>query len=195
MSRERSRLAVQGALLAWLAAMLLLLPLVVTFDALFAAWAQKLGLDQIVAWLTPIEASLAAALLQIGGVNAVATGNRLGVGGGVAQTLVVTWNCSGWQAFLLFAVSLAVGLRRDQPRLARIEVACVGLLGLLLCNVARIAVVALLAARFGYVPALLFHDYGGVLMGVAWLFLFWELAYRWVLSEPSTTTMSVSAYR
>jgi hypothetical protein len=58
----------------------------------------------------------------------------------------------------------------------------------------RIAAVAFIAARFGYVPALLFHDYGGVLLGVAWLFLFWEVAYRYVLSEaPSAITMSVSA--
>jgi exosortase/archaeosortase family protein len=175
--------------------MLLLLPLVVTVDDLFALAGSRLGLDQAAAGLTPIEAALAAALLQVLGVDAAASGSRLVTSaGGLHQTLVVAWNCSGWQAFLLLVASFGIGLRREQPLLARIEVAALGLVGTLLCNVLRIAAVAFIAARFGYVPALLFHDYGGVLLGVAWLFLFWEVAYRYVLSEaPSAITMSVSA--
>ena len=191
MSLDRRRPAVQAGLLAWLAATLLLLPLVVTFDDLFAAWASWLGLDRPLAAIAPLETALAAALLQVVGTHVEAQGNRLLLGGvGLPQVLIVSWNCTGWQTFLLLGASLAVGLRREQPLLARLEVACLGLLGTLLCNVARVALVALLAARFGYVSAVLFHDYGGVLLGVAWLFLFWEAAYRWVLLEKPSRMAS-----
>ena len=42
----------------------------------------------------------------------------------------------------------------------------------------------MLAALAGYVPAVLFHDYGGTLLIVAWLFTFWLIAYRWLVPTP-----------
>ncbi len=45
----------------------------------------------------------------------------------------------------------------------------------------RIATVCLLAAAAGYLPAVLFHDYGGTLFLVGWLFIFWFIAFRWLL--------------
>jgi hypothetical protein len=44
-------------------------------------------------------------------------------------------------------------------------------------------VVCLLAALAGYTPAILFHDYGGTLLLVAWLFTFWLIAYRWLVPD------------
>jgi hypothetical protein len=58
-------------------------------------------------------------------------------------------------------------------------------LGTVLVNIARITVVCLLAALAGYVPAVLFHDYGGTLLIVAWLFFFWLAAYRWLVPDPA----------
>jgi hypothetical protein len=40
----------------------------------------------------------------------------------------------------------------------------------------------------GYLPAVLFHDYGGTLLTVAWLFGFWTIAYRWILVPTSFTS-------
>ena len=36
----------------------------------------------------------------------------------------------------------------------------------------------------GQLPAVLFHDYGGTLLVVGWLFAFWALASRWLLGSP-----------
>src|SRR5919199_442992 len=140
--------------------MLLALPFVVSFDDLLARWAAALGLNAVLGRVVPVETALAADLLRLLGVQASAAGERLAIGAPPAlpQTLVVSWNCAGWQAVVLLAVSLAVGLRGDQPLTARLEVVGIGLAGTLLVNVLRIALVALLAVRFGYIAAILFHD-------------------------------------
>jgi exosortase/archaeosortase family protein len=67
----------------------------------------------------------------------------------------------------------------------RAQVILLGVLGTVLVNIARITVVCLLAALAGYLPAVLFHDYGGTLLLVAWLFAFWLIAYRWLVPDPT----------
>ena len=44
----------------------------------------------------------------------------------------------------------------------------------------------------GYLPAVLFHDYGGTLLLVAWLFTFWMIAYRWLVPDPGARTLAAS---
>jgi len=78
-----------------------------------------------------------------------------------------------------------VGLRSPMTVTDRIQVIAVGVLGTVLINIARITVVCLLAALAGYLPAILFHDYGGTLLLVAWLFSFWVIAYRWLVPDPA----------
>jgi exosortase/archaeosortase family protein len=68
---------------------------------------------------------------------------------------------------------------------SRFQVLAFGLGGTVLVNVARIALVCLLADTAGYVPAVLFHDYGGTFLTVGWLFVFWAIAYRWILLPAS----------
>jgi exosortase/archaeosortase family protein len=77
-----------------------------------------------------------------------------------------------------------VGLRGPMTLATRLQVIALGVAGTVLVNIARIAVVCLLAALAGYVPAVLFHDYGGTLLVVAWLFTFWLIAYRWLMPAP-----------
>jgi hypothetical protein len=64
-------------------------------------------------------------------------------------------------------------------------VIALGVLGTVLVNISRITVVCLLAALAGYLPAVLFHDYGGTLLIVGWLFAFWVLVYRWLTPDPA----------
>jgi len=101
---------------------------------------------------------------------------------GQPQALFISWNCVGWQSLILLGISLVAGLRGRYSVAARIQVVLIGVLGTLCVNLLRMSAVALLAATAGRVPALLFHDYGGTLIVIAWLFCFWALAYRWILS-------------
>jgi hypothetical protein len=173
-------------LLACACGLLVILPFVTSFDDLLTAGAQWLGIAGPLQSVAPIEARMVVALVNLVGVHAGAAGSQLVVwnGAGQPQTLFISWNCVGWQSLLLLTLSLLSGLRGHYSVGARIQAIMLGLSGTLCVSLLRIGVVCLLAAGLGRIPAILFHDYGGTLLTLAWLFTFWALAYRWILPEP-----------
>ena len=168
--------------LGFAAVALLLLPFVTSFDDLLTGAAMRFGLDTHISGLVPAESRMVVAVLNGLGVGASAHGAYIHVPG-LVSALFISWNCLGWQSALLLGLTMVTGLRGRHTPTAILQVVLAGLLGTFLVNIARVTMVCLLAARAGYVPATLFHDYGGTLMLIAWLFVFWAAAYRWVLSE------------
>jgi exosortase/archaeosortase family protein len=147
----------------------------------------KLGIEGPVAVVAGVEARMVVSLLSLIGITAgVASGGYLVVWPDTsrAQTLFISWNCIGWQSLVLLGISLFTGLRGNYTWAARTQVALLGVLGTICVNLFRVALVCILAAMFGRLPAVLFHDYGGTLLIVAWLFGFWALADRWILGDP-----------
>jgi exosortase/archaeosortase family protein len=175
----------QMTLLAASGLILLALPFVTTYNDLLTAGAMRLGVAGPLQSVSPIEARMVVALLQLLGIHAAAAGSSLVVWGpgGDPTNLFISWNCIGWQSIVLLGVSLAVGLRGGVSLEARIQVVLLGVLGTLLVNLIRVSVVCVLAASVGRTPALIFHDYGGTLMTVGWLFAFWFAVQRWILGE------------
>ena len=161
---------------------LVALPFVTTYNDLLTAGAMRLGVVGPLQSVSPIEARMVVALLQILGLHAAAAGSQLVVwdAGGRATNLFISWNCIGWQSLVLLGASLAVGLRGASTE-ARVQVFVIGLLGTVLVNLVRVAIVCVLAAVAGRTPALIFHDYAGTLMTVIWLFAFWFGSQRWIL--------------
>jgi exosortase/archaeosortase family protein len=145
----------------------------------------RLGIAAPLQWIVPAEVRVTVVMLGLFGIHAGAAGNQLVVwnSSGSPQTLFISWNCVGWQSLILLGLSLMVGLRGRMTLATRLEVIALGVLGTVLVNIARITVVCLLAALAGYTPAILFHDYGGTLLLVAWLFTFWLIAYRWLVPD------------
>ena len=187
----------QMTLLASLSLILLALPFVTTYNDLLTTWAMRLGVAQPMQSVSPFEARMVVVVLRLVGMHAAAAGSQLVVWspGGSAINLFISWNCIGWQSLLLLGVSLAVGLRGGISKEAGVLVIAVGLLGTVLVNLLRVTLVCVLAAVAGRTPALIFHDYGGTLMTVAWLFVFWMAAQRWLLVElPSHETESGAGY-
>jgi exosortase/archaeosortase family protein len=181
----------QVTLLAGLSLTLLALPFVTTYNDLLTAWAMQLGLAQPLQSVGPIEARMVVALLPAFGVHAAAAGSQLLVWGtnGRPTDLFISWNCIGWQSLILLGLSLAVGLRGAHSTEARVQVLLLGFLGTVLVNLVRVALVCLLAALAGRLPAVIFHDYGGTLMTVGWLFGFWAIAQRWILVDEAPGAM------
>lgn len=168
-------------------ALLMLLPLVTTFDDLLTTLAMSLGANNPLQAIVPTESRMVVSMLGAVGVHAAASGSHLVVWdtAGSMHTLFISWNCIGWQSLVLFAVSLVTGLRGPHSIESRIQVVCIGVATTLLLNLLRVALVALIAATVGVAPAILFHDYGGTLMFVGFLFAFWWFAQRWLLAEPA----------
>ena len=184
-------------LLAFSALILAVLPFVSTFDDVLTSIGMRLGIAGPLQVIVPGEVRVAVGLLGLFGVHAGAAGNQLVVWSrsGAAQTLFISWNCVGWQSLILLGISLVVGLRGPMGIVSRIEIIAFGIMGTVLINILRITAVCFLAAEAGYTPAILFHDYGGTLLLVAWLFTFWFMAFRWLVpghehASPSFTERS-----
>ena len=186
--KRRDRDALNMTLLATSCALLMLLPLVTTFDDFLTTWALQLGVDNPLQSIVPVEARMVVSLLGIAGVHAAASGSHIVVwdGAGAMHTLFISWNCIGWQSLLLLGASFFSGLRGEQGLGSRLQVIVIGVCGTLLLNLLRVAAVATLEATWGHVPALIFHDYGGTILVIAWLFAFWFAVQHWILAPPAS---------
>lgn len=182
------RRTVYLGLIAATCTMLLVLPLVTTFDELLTAITMKSGLLNPLLSLAVPEARAVVALLGVVGVRAQAAGGELYVWdwSGQRQAVLISTACVGWQSLVLLAISSLVGLRGRFAKEAKLQVVAIGVLGTILVNLLRMTVVSIVAADFGFWPAVMVHDYGGTLVVIVWLFVFWALAHRWILrEEPS----------
>ena len=181
------RESVNLTVIAIACALLMVLPLVTTFDELLTAWAMRLGADSPLQAIVPAESRMVVGMLGLVGVHAAASGSHLVVWdtAGSMHTLFISWNCIGWQSLILFGVSLLTGLRGAPSLEARVQVVVIGLAGTMLLNLVRVSLVALIAATVGLAPAVFFHDYGGTLLFVAFLFVFWAFAQRWILPKDA----------
>ena len=182
-------------LLALACGLLMLLPLVTTFDDLLTTWALRLGANNPLQTVVPVEARMVVGLLGLVGIHAAASGSHLVVwdGSGAMHALYISWNCIGWQSLLLLGASLITGLRGRHPLEARAQVIVIGVAGTMLLNLLRVAAVAGIAATIGVTPAVLFHDYGGTLLVIAYLFLFWVFVQRWILGPDPSDEIEVAA--
>ena len=180
---NHERRAVYVGLLAASCAMLLILPFVTTFDDLLTAATKQFGLVHPLLSLAAPEARAVVAILGALGVHAQAAGGQLYVwdSSGQRQALLISTTCIGWQSLILFGLSCLVGLRGAYSKEAKAQVLLIGVLGTVLVNLLRMTLVSLVAAEFGFWPAVLVHDYGGTLIIVVWLFAFWAFAHRWIL--------------
>jgi len=194
MSRH-NRDGLNMTLIATTCALLMLLPFVTTFDDLLTSWALALGANNPLQGIVPIEARMVVGLLGAVGVHAAASGSHLVIwdSTGSMHTLFISWNCIGWQSLILLGLSFMSGLRGRQSWEARVQVVLIGIAGTMLLNLTRVAAVAAIAATIGQTPAILFHDYGGTIIVVAWLFAFWIFVQRFIFVAPSNEEVELLA--
>jgi exosortase/archaeosortase family protein len=196
MVTRRDQSALNMTLIAISCALLMLLPLVTTFDDFLTTFALQLGAGNPLQAIVPVEARMVVGLLGMVGIHAAASGSHLVVwdGSGSMHTLLIAWNCIGWQSLILLGISFVSGLRGPHRLEARAQIVIIGIAGTMLLNLLRVAAVAALAATAGQTAAVLFHDYGGTILVVLWLFMFWAFVHRWILEyAPSDELEEVSA--
>ncbi len=176
-----------GVVLACGAVALLLLPAFSTFGELLTDLALATGFDAALGqWVAPVEAQLAHGVFALVGLRSAYDGSLLSVSDGIrGTTIYISWNCVGWQTLAFLGVSMLAGLQGAYTARSRLETVLVGLLGVAVLNVFRITVVALVALRFGQLPAIVVHDYGTVIASVIALMAFWVFAYEHLLERSA----------
>ena len=170
-------------LLAIAATALLLLPLVITVsdavNSFIAQFEESTLLQNLVA---PIEARMIAVVLQhLFGIQTVISGSTLIMMGQPSLKVYVSWICVGWQSAVLYAATVLVGLRGPYTTKSKLLVLFAGIEGTFLINLLRETSVILVNMYVGELAAILYHDYGGTIILITWLVLFWYLVYAFVL--------------
>ncbi|HEY6283469.1 MAG TPA: exosortase/archaeosortase family protein, partial [Nitrososphaerales archaeon] len=167
---------VERTLIMAAALIFLTLPLVLTFNGLLASVATFIGFDRVVSAIVPYEASAVGDLLRGFGLSGGSSGGTVWLSGSFLPIAAnVDWNCAGWQSFILFGLTSVAGLGEVRTDQGRISILILGALGVFAMNVLRIFFVVLLGYYVNYPAALIFHDYGGAVMTLVFLFAFWTL--------------------
>ena len=95
----------------------------------------------------------------------------------------ITWNCLGWQSFLLFSSSIIIGLRGSYTRGSKLECLAFGIFGTFLINIFRLVFTAALVGWWRGLFVILFHNYFSTFITIIWLFTFWWFSYSFVLER------------
>ena len=100
----------------------------------------------------------------------------------------ITWNCLGWQSFLLFFITLITGLKGKYSKVLVLEALGIGVLGTFWLNIFRMLFTVLLAVHAPAIFRIVFHDYLAAGTTVIWLFIFWWFSYKYILEEKNSNS-------
>ena len=197
MSKEESEEGILAGLtyqriLVISAIVFLILPFVTTFNELLTMFIMKIQLYVFLQnMVVPTLVRMVGAILRyfLGVQTAVSSTSILLHGGGRTITATISWNCIGWQSLILFILTLITGLQGPYTLRSKLECLIIGFQGTFLINLGRIVLVVLVALYFGYLPAIIFHDYGGTILILLYLAGFWYMAFTHILKrkEPEVS--------
>lgn len=161
----------------------LLMPFVTTFNEFLAKIIMKVEIYKLLQeWVVPFQAKMITSLLRLMGITAQASMTNINmVHGETPVSIFINWNCIGWQSFILLLLSMFTGLKGPFTIQSKIETLLIGIMGTILVNVLRIALVSIIAYQFGQVPAVIFHDYVSTIMMIGWLIGYWIFSYKFIL--------------
>lgn len=162
---------------------LMILPFVTTFNELLTRIVENSLLYRpIEKYFVPYEVELVRTIISFfsiktdpGTINIVKNGVNLGT--------FISWNCIGWQSFVVLLLSLNTGLTGNFTLISKIQAALFGIIGTFLFNLFRISSILILLYYFGKAPAVIIHDYASVFISIIWLFFFWWFSYSFILEE------------
>lgn len=170
---------------------LMFLPFLVTFNDVLTKGVEKLNWYMFLQDnLVPIEVRMIKTMLWPLGDKIVAHTSGFMVNG---IYVGMTWNCIGWQSFLLLLITLAIGLKNGSYTLvSKIETIILGVLGTFVMNIFRLTIILSILIVSRPVFAVLYHDYLAAIFTMIWLFFFWWFAYKYVLEEKEVKALDKS---
>ena len=168
-----------------------ILPFVTTFNEFLTRIVESLHFVTFIQGLAaPFIVRVVAVCLQAMRIPVSIDGSFLYLGGSwMPLRIYISWNCIGWQSFVLFAFTLLTGLQGPYTRRSKLLTVLMGLEGTFLLNIVRILIPTTLAYFFGYIPAIVFHDYLGTLLTLLWMGVFWNYAFGSILVSEKDIRM------
>lgn len=166
-----------------LALTMMVLPFLVSFNEGLTKVVESnflyLGIQRVI---VPTEAKILGVILMLFGYQfSFSPTNSLIVTNGV--TMSITWNCLGWQSFILLIITFWVGFRAKYTQRSVVEALLIGTLGTFWVNILRMLFTVILAVHFPPVFRVVFHNYLAALVSVGWLFFYWWFSYKYILEE------------
>jgi exosortase/archaeosortase family protein len=175
-------------LILFLALSFIVLPFMTTFNETLTKIVEGIHLVRIIQNLAaPFTVRIVATILRILGIPCVIDSSSLYLTGGwMPLEIYISWNCIGWQSFILLVLTFVTGLQGQYTRRSKLLTVLLGLEGTFIVNILRILIPTLLAHSSGYVSAIIFHDYIGTILMMLWIGAFWSYSFRNIL-EPRDT--------
>lgn len=173
-----------GLLFILFAIILLMLPFAITFNEFLTRIVERSSLYRLIElfFVPYLSLILFNITKHIPGLHVQYIPHGVVING---TDVIVSWNCLGWQSFLLFTSSLFVGLRGSFTTLSKVTACIIGVLGTFLLNIFRLTITTILIGWWKGLLVIVFHSYFATLIGILWLFFFWWFSYTYVLEERS----------
>ncbi|HKW05662.1 MAG TPA: archaeosortase/exosortase family protein [Nitrososphaerales archaeon] len=136
-------------------------------------------------------AGLMASSMQILGVSATVSGGHYVLlnSGSTALDLNVEGPCTGLQGVLAFGMLSSMTVLDVRAKLSRLlPIFIVGFAGAFLINIVRLFGVFLTFEYLGIDAGTTMHVYLGYSLFIAWVLVFWALAFRYLSVSPPSTT-------
>ncbi len=161
----------------------LVMPFVSTFNEFITVVIGKIELYRVLQYqVVPFEAKMVVSSLKLVGLEATSSLTGLQImKNSNPINIFVSWNCVGWQSFIMLFISMFVGLKGPFTFNSKLETIAIGVLGTVIINLVRISLVALIAFYFGEIASIIFHDYVSTLFVICWLIFYWIFCYRYIL--------------
>ncbi len=162
---------------------LILMPFVTTFNEFITRIVMRIEAYKMIQnYIVPYEVKMVSGVLNAIGIETTASVTRINMmKDAIPIDIFISWNCIGWQSFVLLLITMFVGLKGPYTTSSKIEVVIIGFLGTALINIFRISFIALMAYYFGELTAIIFHDYVSTLMVILWLITFWIFSQQFLL--------------
>lgn len=165
------------------------LPVIVTFSALFTSIFEKMGwYTALQRHIVPIESRMVAVIIRSANIKSSVTPDREDFSlavfkDGKILPIRLEWNCLGWQSMILLGLTFATGMRGRYTFLSKTETVLIGIIGTFLINLLRMSFIVILAYYWNEFGALIIHDYFASLVALIWMIFFWWFSYAYVLNE------------
>lgn len=181
--RERQDLT--NWIISFLVISLVLFPFISAFNDMLTNWVISLkAYGVLTEIIVPQEIKWTVTVLRLIGINAQATKEYILIPDSDKSLIFeIIWNCIGWQSLVMFILTSVIAFSGKFSVFSKIKAVTLGIIGTLLINIFRIVFVIWLYSVVGGGIALIFHDYGALVLNTFWLIFFWSFAYSYILEE------------